>query len=83
MRGFVANVVRVLRVAELTVETIGVERQSLVSVTSLQTFSVDSSMVSMRAAWGRKSQVPVCGFLEPGSSPVPSCIRERSTVSGW
>ena len=68
--------------AEFTVETMGAERQFSASVTSCHVFSVDSSMCSMRDACGRKSHVPVCGSLKPGSSPLPSCRSERSTVFG-
>ena len=82
MRGCVASVVRVRAAAELTVETIEAERQSSDSVTDCQVFSVVASMDSMRAACGRRSQVPVCGSLKPGSSPLPSCLRERRAVSG-
>ena len=83
MRGWVANVASVRDAAEFTVETMGAEYQSSDSVTDCQTFSADSSMDSMRAACGRKSHVPVCGSLNPGSSPLPSCLSERCTVSGW
>ena len=82
MRGWDANVASVLAVAELTVETIGVERQSSAPVTSCQIFSADSSICSIRDECGRRSHVPVWGSLNPGSSPLPSCMRERSTVSG-
>ena len=82
-RCWVAKVARVRDAAELTVDIMGVERQSSASVTIRQIFSVYSLMDSMRAAWGRRSQVLVRGSLKPGSSPDPSCVSERSTVSGW
>ena len=83
MRGLVASVASVRDAAELTVETMGADCQSSASVTIFQVFKVDSSRDWMRAACGRRSQVPVCGSLKPGSSPLPSCMRERRTVSGW
>ena len=82
MRGWLASMANVREAAEFTVEIIGVERQSSDSVTDCQVFSAASSMDSMRAACGRRSQVPVCGSLKPGSSPLPLCSRERTTVSG-
>ena len=83
MRGWVASVDRVHAAAELIVETIAVERQSSVSVTRAQVVSVSLSTFSMREACGRRSHLLVFGSLRPGSSPLPSCTRERSTVSGW
>ena len=83
MRGCLANVASVRDAAEFTVETMGVERQSSDSVTDCQVVSAASLMDSMRAACGLKSHVLVCGSLKPGSSPLPSCMRERVTVSGW
>ena len=82
MRGWTASVDNVRDAAELTVETMRVERQSSASVTSCQVFSAASLTRPMRAACGRRSQVPVWGSLKPGSSPLPSCRRERTTVSG-
>ena len=82
MRGWTASVDSVRDAAEFTVETIGVERQSSDPVTDCQVFSSASSMDSMRDACGRRSHVPVCGSLKPGSSPLPSCMSERRTVSG-
>ena len=59
IRGWVAIVARVWAAAELTVETIEVERQSSDSVTDCQVFSAASSMESMRdCMW---SQVPGAG----------------------
>ena len=43
MRGLVASVVRVRDAAELTVETMGADRQSSTSVTIIQIVKVDSS----------------------------------------
>ena len=43
MRGLVASVASVRDAAELTVETMGADRQSSTSVTIFQVFKVDSS----------------------------------------
>ena len=43
MRGWVASIASVRDAAELTVDTMGVDRQSSASVTIFQVFSVDSS----------------------------------------
>ena len=50
MRGCEANIASVREAAELTADTMGVERQSADSVTDCQVFSATSSMDSTRAA---------------------------------
>jgi len=50
----------------------GMVVRTQVNISRRRAWALMPSTCAMRDACGRKSQVPVCGSLNPGSSPLPS-----------